>query len=49
MTNPDLMSIDEQLWIGLLYACAVLRGVIPHPFPWPWALPPVGYVLRVDP
>lgn len=47
-----LMPIEEatyEQWIGLLYACAVFRGVLTHPVAWPYDKPasPVGYVARV--
>lgn len=42
------LPIEEatyEQWIGLLYACAVFRGVLSHPVPWPYD--PIGYVARV--
>lgn len=36
---PDPVELDESVsyeqWIGLLYACAVFRGVLEHPPIWP--------------
>lgn len=47
---PEPMGIEEatyEQWIGLLYACAVFRGVLTHPVPWPYDSHPIGYVVRV--
>lgn len=37
--EPPPAAIDETVtyeqWIGLLYACAVFRGVLVHPPRWP--------------
>lgn len=42
-------SWEYEQWIGVLYACAVFRGVLTYPPPWLADEPAIGYVLRVDP
>lgn len=34
-TVPVDAEASYEQWIGLLYACAVFRGVLPHPVKWP--------------
>lgn len=50
---PEAVDLDDEVsyeqWIGLLYACAVFRGVLTHPPPWIGDRGDIGYVLRVDP
>lgn len=47
------VPIDEEAsyeqWIGLLYACAVFRGVVEHPPPWLAESKSIAYVASVDP
>lgn len=41
-------SVENQLWIALLYTCAVYRGVLDHPVRWPWSTRSFGYVVAND-